>query len=81
VRFIFGCVPAFDRNFQKGSGLRTFGPKALSHLGRFYEENAAIIERHRVPALDFASGEPTTRRYTRAKVIDMIFFVEGGRSP
>ena len=28
--------------------------------------------------LEFDSGEATERRYTRAKVIDMIFFVAGG---
>jgi hypothetical protein len=32
-----------------------------------------------VKTLDFGSGGPTTYRYTRAKVIDMIFFVEGER--
>lgn len=78
---VFGCVPAFDQNFKKGSGLTTFGYKALSQLGRFYEQNAEIIERHRVPTLDFASGGPTGRRYSRAKVIDMNFFVEGGHTP
>lgn len=36
-----------------------------------------VIERHRVPTIDFVTGEPTNRRYSRAKVIDMIFFVEG----
>jgi hypothetical protein len=36
-----------------------------------------LIDRHRTPTLDFDTGMPTNRRYTRAKVIDMIFFVEG----
>jgi len=30
--------------------------------------------------LDFHTGEPTQRRYSRVKVIDMIFFIEGGGS-
>jgi hypothetical protein len=51
-----------------GSGLR---------LGRFYGANRELIDRHRTPTLDFDTGMPTNRRYTRAKVIDMIFFVEG----
>lgn len=29
--------------------------------------------------LDFGTGKPSQRRYSRAKVIDMIFFIEGGR--
>jgi hypothetical protein len=36
-----------------------------------------LIERHRVPTLGFDKGEPTIRRYTQAKIIDMIFFIEG----
>lgn len=78
---VFGCVPAFDRNFGKGSALKTLDYRALSHLGHFYDQNAEIIERYRVPTWDFASGGPTERRYSRAKVIDMTYFVEGGRTP
>jgi hypothetical protein len=53
---VYGCVPAFDQNLRKGSGLAKFGHEALRRLGRFYEENAEIIERNRVPTLDFASS-------------------------
>jgi hypothetical protein len=74
----FGCVPAFDRYFKTGLRVATFGPKALRRIGQFYVRQADLIERNRVPTLDFSSGAPTTRRYTRAKVIDMIFFVAGG---
>ena len=74
---VFGCVPAFDANFKNGSGLSTFGPGALRRVERFYCEHAELIERFRVPTLVFATGGTTTRRYSRAKVIDMIFFIEG----
>ncbi len=74
----FGCVPAFDTNFRTGFGASTFGPKALRRIGEFYKVNSEVIERNRVRTLDFASGAPTSRRYTRAKVIDMVFFVAGG---
>lgn len=74
----FGCVPAFDTNFKKGFGVSTFGPKALRKIGEFYAANADVIERNRVPTLEFASGQTTKRKYTRAKVIDMVFFVAGG---
>lgn len=73
----FGCVPAFDTYFKKGFGASTFGPKALRGIGEFYRDNSEVIERNRVATLDFASGTPTGRRYTRAKVIDMIFFKAG----
>jgi hypothetical protein len=72
-----GCVPAFDTNFKKGFGVATFGRKSLRKVGQFCVENAAVIEAHREATLDFDTGKPTEHRYTQAKVIDMIFFIEG----
>jgi hypothetical protein len=77
---VFGNVPAFDTYFKVGFRAATFGPKAFRRLGEFYQEHADVIERHRIPTLDFRTGAPTLRRYSRAKVIDMIFFIEGGGS-
>jgi len=74
---VFGNVPAFDTNFKNGFQVATFGPKALRKIGAFYGENSTVIDRFRVPTLDFVSGEVTSRKYTRAKVIDMAFFIEG----
>ena len=74
---VFGNVPAFDTNFKKGFEVTTFGPKALRKISTFYEENRVVIDRYRTPTLDFVSGEPTSCKYTRAKVIDMAFFIEG----
>ncbi len=74
----FGCVPAFDAYFRKGFGAWAFGPKALRGIGQFYGDHSEVIERNRVETLDFGTGMPTGRLYTRAKVIDMIFFVAGG---
>ena len=74
---VFGGVPAFDTNFKIGSGLSTFGQNALRRLERFYREHAEIIERYQFPTLAFAGAGTTNRRYSRAKVIDMIFFIEG----
>jgi hypothetical protein len=73
----FGCVPAFGTYFKKGFGVSTFGSKALRKVGDFYTANAEVIDRNRVHTLEFDSGAPGPRRYTRAKVIDMIFFVAG----
>jgi hypothetical protein len=75
---VFGSVPAYDTNFRKGFGTAFLGESSLMRVGRFYRENAEVIERYRVPTLDFDSGAETDRRYPRAKVIDMIFFIEGG---
>lgn len=75
---VFGSVPAYDTNFRKGFGTAFLGVSSLMRVGRFYRENAAVIERYRVPTLDFDSGAETDRPYPRAKVIDMIFFIQGG---
>lgn len=77
---VFGCVPAFDTFFKKGFAVSTFGRKSLHKVAGFYRENADTIEAHRVPTLDFATGRHSERLYTRTKVIDMIFFIEGMRS-
>lgn len=74
---VFGCVPAFDTYFKSGFGASTFGPKSLGRIRDFYEGNAELIENYRIPTIDFASAEDTGLRYTAAKVVDMIFFVEG----
>lgn len=74
---VFGCVPALDTNFTNGSGLRTLNRSSLQWLAHFYQANRDVIDRHRIPTLDFDTGTPTRRLYSRAKVIDMIFFVEG----
>lgn len=74
-----GCVPAFDTYFKAGLGVSTFGRRALQKVADFYRANAAVIDAHQERTLDFNTGQPTERRYTRAKVIDMVFFMAGMR--
>lgn len=74
---VFGNTPAFDTNFKKGFVATTYGPKALRRVKDFYQQHGTVIDAWRVPTLDFDTGNPTRRLYPRAKVIDMIFFVEG----
>ena len=74
---VFGCVPAFDRYFQIGFGRATLSPKTLKKIGDFYKDNQTEIEDAQVFTLDFGTGLPTERRYSRAKIIDMVFFQEG----
>jgi hypothetical protein len=76
---VFGCVPAFDTQFRRGFGVATFGRSAVSAIAAYYERHHEDVERLRVAALDFDTGEPASRQYTRAKVIDMVFFIEGGK--
>lgn len=48
----FGCVPAFNQYFRKAFRVTRFDRIALGRIARFYEENADVIERSRVPTLD-----------------------------
>ena len=75
---VFGCVPAFDTYFKKGFGVSTFSKGSLRLVGEFYRAHAEKIDGLRQPTLDFTTGQPTTRLYTRAKVVDMTFFIKGG---
>jgi len=74
---VFGNVPAFDKFFKSGFGVSSFGKKALVNIDKFYNENWEIIEHHRKKTLSFELEILTSVQYTRAKVIDMIFFIEG----
>jgi hypothetical protein len=73
---VFGNIPAFDTYFTKGFG-SSFTRRALDKVGKFYIANASLIDKHRLPTFDFSTGQLTNRLYTRAKVIDMLFFIEG----
>jgi hypothetical protein len=83
---VFGNVPAFDTYFKRGvgrefrqHGCRTFGKKSLQAIGDFYMRNKDVIESRRkdMQTIDFNTGRKTLLLYSRAKVIDMIFFTEG----
>jgi hypothetical protein len=76
---VFGNVPAFDTNFSKGFGHRKFEKVSLEAVGGFYRDNTQIIEDFRcvTHTIDFNTGQETPRLYTRAKIIDMVFFIEG----
>lgn len=75
---VFGNVPAFDSYFKDGFGTSGFTEYALKKISDFYREHNEIIERFRIPTIDFLTSKPTNRFYTRAKMIDMVFFVKGG---
>jgi hypothetical protein len=74
---VFGCVPAFDRYFRTGFGCQTLCADALVRIGNFYRNHQPAVDAHRVFTLDFDSGLDTERRYSKSKIIDMIFFQEG----
>lgn len=76
---VFGNVPAFDTYFKQGSGLNTFNKESLEQIFNFYKNNESIIynESNNIKTFIFLDDEDINRNYTKAKIIDMIFFIEG----
>jgi hypothetical protein len=77
---VFGCVPAYDRFVRSGLGVRGLTGASLEKIRSIYETQSALIEEFQRPTLDFVTEKPTNLTYTKAKVIDMIYFIEGQRS-
>lgn len=73
---VFGNVPAFDTNFCAGSGLRVLSARAVSDLRDFHTRHAGALAQP-VYTRDFLTGAFTGRRYPQAKLLDMVFFLEG----
>lgn len=78
---VFGCVPAFDAYFKKGSGLGVFNKKALLRISEFYKKDnhSELIsnEARKIKTFEYHDNLLNSRSYTEAKIIDMIFFIEG----
>ena len=74
---VFGCVPAFDRYVRKGLGVHALNTRALRRVADFYSAHRPDVDRHVIQTIDFVTGMDTTRVYTKAKVIDMAFFIAG----
>lgn len=78
---VFANVPAYDDFFRKGFHVHSFGKRTLKVVEQFYLENKKEIDAAAAhfSTYDFYSGEKTPRRYPKAKIIDMIGFIEGQR--
>jgi hypothetical protein len=78
---VFGNVPAFDQYFKIASGLNTFNKSSLLAISHFYEHAnyAEIISREakKTKTYEYQDSVSGKRSYTKAKIIDMIFFIEG----
>lgn len=76
---VFANIPAFDNFFKKAFSLYYCDEKALLKIANFYEQNKTKIDSYHICTFDFNNGSETTREYTKAKLIDMIGFIEGQR--
>jgi hypothetical protein len=74
---VFGNVPAFDDFFRNGLGVRSFSKKSLEYIADFYTQNKTAIDRAEYFTFDYTTADQTERRYTKAKIIDMVGNIEG----
>jgi len=74
---VFGNIPAFDRFFRAGFDSYSLCEAALKKIRTYFDHHREEIANITPMTIDF-DGAHTTRPYTQAKVIDMVFFVEGG---
>ncbi|HEV7747451.1 MAG TPA: hypothetical protein VGO56_20805 [Pyrinomonadaceae bacterium] len=74
---VFGNVPAFDDFFRKGLRVRSFGKASLEHIANFYKDNESEIDNAECFTIDYVTAEMTQRKYTKAKIIDMVGNIEG----
>ena len=76
---VFGNVPAFDSYFRLGSNMGTFNEHSLEQIKKFYDKNQKIIfsKAKEIKTFEYHGGEAGNMSYTKAKIIDMIFFIGG----
>lgn len=80
---VFGCVPAFDRNFRRGfkndQSASASLDKGLEAVGKYYADHRDDIDAQEVFTIDFVTASATERRYPAAKIVDIVFFQEGAK--
>ena len=74
---VFANIPAFDENFCWGFWFSGCGEDELMQIGSFYKRHKKQIDQFRIYTFDFMTGKETGRKYTKAKLIDMIGFIHG----
>lgn len=76
---VFGNVPAFDNYFKIGSKLGAFNKHSIGEINNFYINYKEIIskEAEKIKTFEYEDGIKSKRLYTKAKVIDMVFFMQG----
>jgi hypothetical protein len=79
---VFGNVPAFDAYFKNASNLKNFNENALREISFFYKKNQKQICKKALETKTFKfddnnSSKIKKQSYTKAKIIDMIYFTKG----
>ena len=83
---VFECIPAYDRYFtntfkeifKTRCGFTTVNKESLLCLKEFYEFNSSSLDKlqSNIQTIDFTTGNQTSIKYTKAKIIDMYGFAK-----
>lgn len=73
----YANTPAFDDFFGVGFGVKTFNRKSLEKISKYYKKHRKLIDGYKIYTYDYLTGEITSRLYSKAKIIDMVGFIEG----
>ncbi len=74
---VFGNTPALDTYFSNSFGVRTLNNRGLTRIYDFYSQHKEVIDGFEIYTLDFTTGKETNIKYKKAKIIDMVGFVQG----
>ena len=77
---VFGSIPAYDNYFNIGLFSQqscVFTKDSLRFITKFYEYYRKAIDSVEIYTLDYDTSETTENLYSKAKIIDMICWIEG----
>lgn len=77
---VFGSVPAYDNFFNIGLFSKQSQPlnnKSLKFIEQFYNLYKVAIDSEKIHTLDYYTGNLTKFFYSKAKIIDMVCWIEG----
>jgi len=77
---IFGSVPAYDNYFNRGLFSKqscVLSMDSLNFIIKFYKYYSKIIDSLEIHTLDYNTSNLTDNIYSKAKIIDMICWIEG----
>lgn len=74
---IFANIPAFDQFFKKSMKVWSVNKRSLLKIKEYYRRNNEAFDSTIIYTIDFLTSKETHVRYTKAKLIDMVGFIEG----
>jgi len=74
---VFGSVPALDTYNKRALNVNSFSRKNLKKINEFYVNHKEKIDSVKIYTIDYYTEKETDKLYSKAKIIDMIGFIEG----